>query len=312
MLAPSELNDNQYLTFFETYLLAEKRVGKNTFCAYQNDVKQLLKFFSQKKICLKKCTKNHLKNFLRYLKKNDLSAKTLSRKISSIKSFFLFLNKRFKLPNKAASLVFPKLEKRLPVYLSNQEVKDLLKAANFDQSDKGIRNKVMLYLMYASGIRVSELVNLTLDQVHFDTGFINLVGKGNKQRVVPLPKNVLDLLCFYIDNVRKKLIKNINLVLNQDKNFLFFSLYAGKINALTRQSFWVILKKILMRSNIFKNISPHTLRHSLATHLLKNGANIRSLQLLLGHEKISTVQIYTHLEKSHIKKKYDEKHPRAN
>ncbi len=308
------IKDNEKLfILFETYLLTEKRVCPNTFVAYKRDIDQFSDFFKKNKISIKKCNKNHLKKFLKFLNNQGLTAKTISRKISSLKSLFNYLTERFKVSNAASGLVFPKLEKTLPVYLTQQEMQTLLQTANKDNSNRGIRNKVMLYLLYASGMRVSELVSLTIDQVHFDTGFISLVGKGNKERLVPLPKNVLGLIRYYIDSVYSKLLPKKKDMQHEAKqhNFLFFSFYKNKIKAISRQSFWIILKAILTKSKIFKNISPHSLRHSIATHLLKSGADIRSLQLLLGHEQLSTVQVYTHLEKSQVRKVYDKKHPRA-
>ena len=305
---------DKVLAFFETYLLTEKRVSKNTFFAYKKDIEQLFDFFKKNKNNIKNCNKNHLKKFLKILKDQGLTAKTISRKISSIKTLFDYLNTKFKIQNKANSLIFPKLEQTLPIYMTQEEVKKLLESANKDTSVRGIRNKVMLYLLYASGMRVSELVNLVSDQLHLDTGFVSLIGKGNKERLVPLPKNILTLLKFYLDSVYPKLFpkKNNFEIKNKKYNYLFFSLYDGQLKPISRQSFWLILKKFLKISNISKNISPHTLRHSLATHLLKSGADIRSLQLLLGHEQLSTVQVYTHLEKGQIREVYDKKHPRAN
>lgn len=303
-------NLDYYISHFESYLLTEKRVSKNTFWAYKKDIEQLSEFIKSEKKNLHNCTKATLKKFLQIYKRQGFKSKTLSRKISSIKLFFSFLNKRFEIKNRAESLIFPKIEKRLPTYLSEEELLKLLKATNKDNSLKGVRNKVMLYLLYASGMRVSELVNLRIDQILFDTGFIKLEGKGNKERIVPLPKNVLELLNYYVNHTYKELHKNLDENQNK-KNYLFVSCYGKNIKPVTRQSFWLILKKILIRSGIKKKVSPHTLRHSLATHLLKNGANIRSLQVLLGHEQLSTVQIYTHLENSQLRKIYDKKHPRS-
>lgn len=307
-------NENEkFLTLFETYLLTEKRVSKNTFSAYKRDIDQLFEFFKKNKINLRNCNKHHLKKYLKSLKTANVTARTLSRKISSIKSLFKYLNERFNLENQADYLTFPKLEKTLPLYLTQEEVQKLLEAANMDKSEKGVRNKVMLYLLYASGMRVSELVSLTIDQIQFDTGFISLMGKGNKERVIPLPRNVMELLRFYLDSVYIKLMpKQLDVAQEaKQKNYLFFVFYKNTIKPISRQSFWLILKDLLLKAQIFKNISPHSLRHSLATHLLKSGADIRSLQLLLGHEHLSTVQIYTHLEKSQLRKIYDKKHPRA-
>ena len=296
---------------FFAYLLTERRVSENTFLAYKRDIEQLQVFLKKRKLTIAICQKRHLKLFLKQLRDVGLKAKSVSRKISSIKLLFNFLTERYKFPNLGKGLIFPKLEQLLPSCLSEQEVQDLFAAANRDNSYKGIRNKVMLYLIYASGMRVSELVNLTIDQIQFDTGFIKLSGKGNKDRVVPVPGNILDLLRYYIDVVYLKLVPKDKIDLLKKENYLFFACYGKKIKPISRQSFWFILKKILKQASIFKDISPHSLRHSLATHLLKNGADIRSLQMLLGHENISTVQIYTHLGDSEVRKVYDEKHPRA-
>lgn len=299
--------DLDLTTNFHTYLLTEKRVSKNTFFAYKKDIEQFVLFFNENKISLDSCNKNHLKKYLKFLNDQNLSAKTLSRKISALKSFFKFLNERFDFENKAKNLIFPKIEKNLPTYLTESEIQKLFGIANKDESLKGQRNKIMLYLLYASGMRVSELVALTVDQIHFDTGFVFLTGKGNKERSVPLPVNILNLLRYYLDNIYLKLLPENS----GEKKYLFFSVYKNIIKPITRQSFWIILRNILKKADIYKNISPHSLRHSLATHLLKNGADIRSLQILLGHENISTVQIYTHLEKKQVREIYDKKHPRA-
>jgi integrase/recombinase XerD len=300
-----------YLTSFEMYLLTEKRISQNTFVAYRKDVEQLLSFLNENKQTLLSCGKPQLKKFLRTLKNNGISAKSLSRKISSLKLFFSFLHERFDFVNKASSLIFPKVEQRFPVYLTEEELQKLFDAANKDNSYRGIRNKVMLSLLYATGMRVSEMVNITINHLHFDTGFVTIVGKGSKERMVPIPQNVQELLRFYIDTIYKKLLpKNIDVLTNQAQ-YLFPVVYKQKIKPLSRQLFWVALKKIIAKSDITKNISPHTLRHSLATHLLKKGANIRLLQVLLGHEQLTTVQIYTHLENSKLRDEYDKKHPRA-
>lgn len=304
-------DDIDYVAQFQAYLLTEKRVSENTFAAYSTDIDQLDLFVKKQKLTFDTVQKRQLNSFLKGIRDQGIKAKTLSRKISSIKLFFTYLHDHYKLPNPAKSLIFPKLEKTLPNYLSEDEIQKLLLAANSDNSDKGIRNKVMLYVLYATGMRVSELVHLTVDQLHFDTGFVHLVGKGNKERVIPLPKNILELLRYYLDHIYHKLLGGNAHLQKASKSYLFAASYGHVVKPLSRQSFWMILKKILTKAMISKNISPHSLRHSLATHLLKNGADIRSLQLLLGHENIATVQVYTHLEKSQVRKVYDAKHPRA-
>ncbi len=300
-----------YYANFQAYLLTEKRVSQNTFLAYKRDIDQFGLFLKQRRVDIIRCKKDHMKAFLKNLKDQGLSAKSLSRKISSIKRFFDFLNTKYEVPNLSSTLTFPKIEKTLPNYLSESELKKLLNAANLDHSIKGQRNKVMLYLLYATGVRVSELVNLTFDQIHFDTGFLQLIGKGNKERSIPLPKNILELLRYYREQIYPKLIPVNIKADSKQQNFIFITLHKNHVKPMSRQLFWLALKKILVKSNILKNISPHSLRHSLATHLFEKGADIRSLQLILGHENLSTVQIYTHLENKQVRKVYDEKHPRA-
>lgn len=301
--------NKDYFTHFELFLLTEKRVSKNTLVAYRKDVSQFLSFLTDQKQTLKNCSKIQLKKFLQDLKGNGITAKSLARKISALKLFFSFLNTRFEIENKAAPLISPKVEKRLPICLTEDEVKLLFDASGKDNSDRGIRNKVMLSLLYAAGMRVSEMVNMTIDQIHFDTGFVNIIGKGDKERMVPITQNVVDLLRTYVDVVYNKLISAE--LAQEKKKYLFPITYKKKIKPISRQQFWSILKNIIIKAGITKSVSPHSLRHSLATHLLKKGANIRLLQVLLGHEQLTTVQIYTHLENSQLKKVYDKKHPRA-
>lgn len=296
---------------FHSYLLTEKRVSMNTFLAYKRDIQQFNDFLQKERIKLNAANKRHLSSYLKLLHDQGITARSLSRKISSLKIFFNFLSTVFHIPNIAKSLVFPKIEKTLPTYLTEQEVEKLLKAANRDTSDKGIRNKVMLYLLYATGIRVSELVSLTIDQILFDTGFIRIIGKGSKERMIPLPKNILELLRFYVETIYVRLLPQLVVGGKSNGSYLFAAAYGNQIKPISRQSFWISLKKILSKAAIIKNVSPHSLRHSLATHLLQKGADLRSLQMLLGHQNLATVQVYTHLCNSHVRKIYDKKHPRA-
>ena len=202
------------------------------------------------------------------------------------------------MPDLGQQLTFPKIEKRLPNYLSEQEIEILLQMADRDTSTLGKRNKVMLYLLYVTGLRITELTTLKTSAIQWDTGFLHVEGKGGKQRMIPLPQPMrsLELLKEYADKQR---------------DYLFPIRYAGTIRPITRQAFWGILKQLWKKTGIAKSISPHQLRHSLATHLLKRGADLRSLQLLLGHENLSTVQIYTHVETSHLRTIYNKKHPRS-
>ena len=248
---------------------------------------------------------NEGKGFLKKMHNQGLSARSLARKISTLKAFFRYLNTRFDIENISIDLRFPRLEKKLPRYLTEDEIKRLFMQAEKDRSALGERNRIMLYLMYVSGMRVTELIQLKTSDIQFDMGMLHVQGKGGKQRVVPISQPMCAMLSTYIQQVHPQLTKK------QISNFLFPVMYAKKIRSLSRQSFWNIIKKIWKKTGSKKEVSPHQLRHSLATHMLKNGADLRSLQMLLGHENVSTVQIYTHVEKGHLRDVYDKKHPRS-
>ncbi len=294
------------LNKFEAYLLTERRIAINTFHAYMNDIRQFVVFLNNQNSALSDTTFDHLKSFLAQLKKERLSAQSMSRKISSLKSFFAWAHDTFDWKNYTVDLTFPKLGKKLPNYLSESEIQELFMVADKDTSQMAQRNKVMLYLLYVSGLRITELTTLTCSSIHFDTGHLEVMGKGGKGRIIPLPQSVMSMLRNYLETNHKNFMK-----VHGKTDCLFPTLYSGILKPISRQAFWAILKELCKKTTINRTISPHTLRHSLATHLLKNGANLRSLQLLLGHENISTVQIYTHVEVSYLRKIYDKKHPRS-
>ena len=294
----------QLVQQFETYLLTERRVAANTFAAYKTDIGQFIDFLLAQNKDLKDITAKEVKLFLHHLNQLHLTARTLSRKISSIKSFFSYLHEKFSFADLGQELIFPKLEKKLPHYLTEQEIEQLLAVASADTSLHTLRNKVMLYLLYITGMRITELTSLKISDVHFDTGYVNVFGKGGKQRMIPLPQPIIPLLREYLEKpARHQDIKN--------NDYLFPVFYGNKAKPITRQAFWMILKNLWKKTGIQKSISPHQLRHSLATHLLKRGADLRSLQFLLGHENVSTVEIYTHIETSHLRAVYNKKHPRS-
>jgi len=298
------------LVKFEAYLLTEKRVSQNTFSAYKRDVYQFADYIkTEHKLTLKKVTREHLKKFLHFLNDQGLSARTLSRKISALKILYAYLNRYHGWKNCAAELIFPKLEKKLPRYLQEEEIEKLFEIADRDKSPVGVRNKVMLYLLYVSGMRISELISVTVGQIQFDSNFIMVRGKGGKDRMIPIPEPVMKLLKEYIETVLQKLMDRGGKKRKGD--YLFPVTYAGKIKPISRQAFWSILKGLWKKTGSSKSVSPHQLRHSLATHMLKNGVDLRSLQLILGHENLSTVQIYTHLETGYLRSVYDKKHPRS-
>lgn len=290
---------------FELFLLTERRMAQNTFLAYKADVAQYGAFLASAKVHWQAATAKDITAFLKSLKKEGATARTVARKISALKRFYSYTSERYETPDIAQKLVQPKIERNLPLYLTEDEVQALFVAAEEDKSPKGFRNKVLLYLLYSTGMRISELINLKTDNISFDTGFIIVSGKGSKERSIPLPKMVIKILRKYLARTDEEGTGK------QEAHYLFPASYVEGSKPLTRQSCWVILKKLLVKAKIVKPISPHSLRHSFATHLLKKGADLRSLQMVLGHENISTVQIYTHIEKSQLRKIYDKKHPRA-
>lgn len=303
--------DKELIEQFHMYLLAERRVAQNTFLAYRRDTEQLLAYLKRSKKKLLSLEKRNLVFFLKSLKTAGLTAKSLARKISTLKLLYGFLAERFGGEDIAKKLITPKLEKKLPSYLTEREISQLFAIAEKDRSEKRLRNYAMLHLLYAGGMRVSELVNLRLNQINFETSFLTITGKGNKDRYIPLPLATLELLQEYLDTDYKETVLGLKKKMKPQEQYLFITVAKGTAQPMSRQFFWVILKKLLSKARILKNISPHSLRHSLATHLLKNGADLRSLQMLLGHENLSTVQIYTHVETTELKDEYDKKHPRS-
>lgn len=296
---------------FERYLLTEKMVADNTVAAYRRDLKQLIDFL-QNKCKLAKFQEvklDHMKKFLSFLK-NDLEVgpRSASRKLSAFKSFARYLETYHDIPNFTEGTVFPKIPKRLPTYLSEEDIKKLFSAAAKNSSLIGQRNKMMLCLLYVCGFRVSELVNLKVSNIDFQERILHITGKGGKNRVIPLQASILDLLTHYLQHVHQELIVSAR---ETSTDILFPIVYQKSVRPVSRQVFWVLLKKLASEAGIQASISPHTLRHSLATHLLKEGANLRLLQMLLGHEQLETVQIYTHVEISQLRELYDQFHPRA-
>lgn len=295
------------ITQFTSYLLTEKRVSKNTFIAYKQDLAQLHEYYLKKGLSLSlPIERTQLNNFLAHLKERGLSARSMSRKIAAIKGLCAYGVQRYQIEDYAKEIVSPKIKKSLPDYLSIEELEKLFQAAEQDRSVTGIRNKVMLFLMYVTGMRVSELIAVNIAHVHRDAGFIAINGKGGRQRLVPIPDSMMQELVKYIDDIRPTLLEG-----RLASDYLFPVIYGKKVKTLTRQALWSMIKQLWKKATIDRPISPHTLRHSFATHMLNKGANLRSLQILLGHEQLSTVQVYTHVETRHLRAIYDKKHPRS-
>lgn len=296
----------QALIKFETYLLTERCVSHNTVAAYKNDIMQFGSFLSSINLAFKDVTADDLKQFVGWLVQQQMSARTRSRKISALKSFYAYISSQFSLYNVAQDLLLPKIDKRLPHCLSEDEIDKLLTLVDNDKANHSFRNKVMVYLLYVTGMRISELVSLKLSDIHFDTGLISVTGKGGKGRMIPLADYIVPLLKEYLNRVHKQFVDR-----HKKTAYLFPTVYKKRIKSLSRQSFWLILKYLWNQTGSKQAISPHQLRHSFATHMLKRGADLRSLQLLLGHQNLATVQIYTHIETSYLRLVYDKKHPRS-
>lgn len=292
------------ITKFETYLLTEKRVALNTYQAYCRDLAQFYHHVAAKAVLLDDLTQEMIRDFLAYLKHQNVSARSIARKISVLKNFFRYARDHEHM-HITLDLVAPQLEKTLPHYLTEEEVEQLLVTTAQDQSDQGKRNAVIICLLYASGIRISELLELKTAHIDFEQGIVIIQGKGGKGRIVPIPHSVAQKIQEYMATVHAKFIAHYG-----QTEYLFPVFYANKIKSLSRQSCWIILSSLCKQAGI-RQVGPHQLRHSLATHLLKNGADLRSLQLLLGHENLTTVQIYTHVETSYLRTVYDKKHPRS-
>lgn len=299
------MDARQYQTKFEAYLLTERRVSNNTFFSYKIDMNQFIGFLQKNNIFLKTLTGDDLKSFVHHLHGLKLSARSIARKISTLKTFFAYLTQHFDIKNSAKELYIPKIEKRLPTHLSQDEVSSVLTHSEKDRTPLGIRNSLMLYLLYSSGMRVSELINIRISDIHFDTRFISIEGKGGRQRMIPLPQTIMIMVHDYLQKHAHDVVSIA------DPIYLFPVIYGKKVKPISRQSCWIILKKLCEQAGIKRAISPHQLRHSFATHMLEKGVDLRSLQVLLGHEEITTVEVYTHVETSQLRKIYDKKHPRS-
>lgn len=293
----------QYLDLFLTYLVVEKGLSDNTLEAYNRDIDRYLSFLSrQKNVDLAQIRPLDIASFLAWLKDAGLAPRSRARALSSVRMFHRFLEIENYCEGNPASLIdAPRSIAKLPVVLSFRDVERLLAAPSGVQPDD-IRDRAMLDLLYATGLRVSELVLLKLREVNRTAGFLLTCGKGGKERLVPLGETALATLDEYLTKARSKLDKK------GGSDYLFLSRLGAPM---TRQAFWNIIKKRALQAGIAKNISPHTLRHSFATHLLENGADLRSVQLMLGHADLSTTQIYTHITRERLKKIHEEFHPRA-
>jgi integrase/recombinase XerD len=286
------------------YLSVERGLAKNTLESYGRDLNQYLGYLKEKKnLNLTGTTQATVIGYLLQMQARGKATATLSRSLAAIKSYYHYMAREKQIErDPTVNLDAPKQEKRLPRVLSVAEVARLLEQPDI-KNPVGIRDRAMLEVLYAAGLRVSELVSLKVEDINLETGYLKCYGKGSKERIVPLGSVAIKFLRLYQEHARKFLAARLM------ENTLFLN-HHGK--GLTRQGFWKIIKKYADTLEVNTSITPHTLRHSFATHLLENGADLRSVQEMLGHADIATTQIYTHLTKGKLKEVYEKTHPRAN
>ena len=293
-------NLKELIEEFLRYLLIDKGYSQNTINSYRVDLEKFINF--NKNTDINNISNDDLKKYIKYLKNEKLNEKSISRNISCLKSFYKFLViEKYVSRNPSDSISIPKVKKSLPKILTEDEVLNLLDIELTDNFS--YRNKAMLELMYATGLRVSELVDLKLQDVDLNQDIIRTMGKGSKERIIPIGDYAKEYLEKYIYEYRGTMLKK---TINE---YLFLNNHGNKM---TRQGFFKIIKKIAKEKGIDKDLSPHTLRHSFASHLLKYGADLRTIQELLGHSDISTTQIYTHITNEELKKNYENFHPHGD
>lgn len=294
-----------HLKDFIHFLIVEKGLAENTIVSYERDLKSYIIFLkeNEKITSFQEVKRINIVHFLGLLKEQGKSTRTIARHIASIRSFHHFLlREKVTSEDPTVHIELPHLERTLPKVLSMKEVEQLLDSPK-KNDHFGLRDKAMLEVLYATGMRVSELIGLNLDDVHLSMGFIRCIGKGNKERIIPIGRVATEALENYLDKGRPRFVSK------KYKDDALFLNHHGR--RMTRQGFWKNLKRLAKEAGIEKELTPHTLRHSFATHLLENGADIRAVQEMLGHADISTTQIYTHVTKTRLKDVYSHYHPRA-
>lgn len=290
------------LDSFLSYLAVEKGLSENTLESYGRDVRKFIEFLEHKKVKdISNVKYPEIAEFLAYSKDKGFNPATIVRSIVSIKQFFKYLIiEKLISEDPAAQIKTPKMKKAIPGVISLDDVEKLL-AAPDESTPEGLRDSAMLEVLYASGIRVSELIGLNLNDVNFDHGYVIVYGKGSKERLVPVGEKARVKLREYLLDARPAILKS------RDAKALFVT---RRGSGMTRQGFWKLIKNYALKAGIPKKISPHTLRHSFATHLLERGADLRTIQIMLGHSDISTTQIYTHVESERLKEIHKKYHPR--
>ena len=289
--------EDSNLRSFLNYLLVDKGLSNNTAKAYEADISSFFQWLDNEDLKYKNLQEDHINQYISFLFQRKMRSSSVNRKISSIKSFYIFLVKRNFVKNSPLNdLVTPKQEKYLPESMSEAEVDKLLNSPDVTNKIEN-RDKAMIEMLYATGMRISELVNLKMTDVDMKRCVVKVFGKGSKERLVPFGETALDSLRSYLNEREQSSSKEIFL--------------SNRGKKMTRVAFWQRVKIYLIRENLKNSISPHTLRHAFATHLLNRGADLRSVQLLLGHSDLSTTQIYTHIAKQRLSDVLKKHHPRG-
>ncbi|WP_017733153.1 site-specific tyrosine recombinase XerD [Nafulsella turpanensis] len=293
---------NGYIRQFQDYLRLERSLSPNSVEAYVRDIQKLAQF-SEESVAPEAVNEVHLHNFLEWVNELGMTPHSQARVLSGLKAFFRYLLFEKVISNDPTALIEgPKLGRKLPDTLSVEEIEALLALLDLS-TPEGQRNRAIIETLYSSGLRVSELVELKLSNIYYDLGFLRVIGKGNKERLVPIGRDALKYIRIYTNEIRVHIpVKKGN------ENYVFLNRRGSK---LSRVMIFTIIKKLARELGLKKNISPHTFRHSFATHLIEGGADLRAVQEMLGHESITTTEIYTHLDREYLKQVIQEFHPRS-
>lgn len=294
-----------YIKHFKNYLRLERSLSGNSVDAYVRDVEKLEEFLELSKIDLAptRIREEHLSAFLKYVAELGLAAHSQARMLSGIKAFFKYLMLENEISEDPTELLeSPRLPRKLPDVLSYEEIETMLSAIDHS-TPEGTRNRAIMEVLYSSGLRVSELTDLQLTNCHFDIGFLRIIGKGDKMRLVPIGKEAIKYTQIYLDHVRGDIAPQ-----KGSEDIVFLNRRGGQ---LSRVMVFLMIKDTAEKAGIHKNVSPHTFRHSFATHLIEGGASLRAVQEMLGHESITTTEIYTHLDRDYLRQIITEFHPRS-
>lgn len=295
-------DDEALIDQFLDWIWLESGLSRHTITAYRTDLKLYSKWLRGRKTSLRRATRTDLLAYLSFRMQQGAQSRTVARFLSTMKRYYQFaISQKWITTNPVKDVAMPKTMRNLPKVISETEVESLLEAAD-TRTKYGLRDRAMLETLYATGLRVSELVNLSLSEINLQGGVVRVTGKGNKQRLVPMGEEAIIWMNRYLDTARPELMKK------QITDAVFLS---SRGTAMSRQAFWQIIKKYAAQIGLKPDLSPHTLRHAFATHLINHGADLRTTQMLLGHSDLSTTQIYTHVARERLRSLHAKHHPRG-